>query len=117
MSNKYNIAYSTIIRYTRELRDQGIIRCNRLTEDTIEGIKEDFNNGLYYKDIAKKYNVSTFAVYTYGDKRGRGNKSIPDNIIESIKNDYDSGMDMIDIAKKRNVSISSVYKYRNGKKG
>jgi len=40
-------------------------RHNRLTKDIIKGIRKDYIDGLSYKDIIDKYNVSNNTIIRY----------------------------------------------------
>ena len=72
---------------SRNIKKMGISRGNQPFKHAInnENIKNDYLNGMYCEEIAKKYNMEVHTVYTVLDKYGIERKS---GIHSSCKEDY-----------------------------
>ena len=82
-------------------------------EDNSKAIAEDYEKGLGYRQLKRKYHITEANIKKALDKHGveRRTNKLDDDMVQAILDMYGKGMNMLEISQVLDLAVSTVWKY------
>ena len=82
-------------------------------EDNSKAIAEDYEKGLGYRQLKRKYRITEANIKKALDKHGveRRTNKLDDDMVQAILDMYGKGMNMLEISQVLDLAVSTVWKY------
>ena len=82
-------------------------------DDNSKAIAEDYENGLGYRQLKRKYRITEANIKKALDKHGveRRTNKLDDETVQAILDMYGKGMNMLEISQVLDLAVSTVWKY------
>lgn len=78
-----------------------------------KSIAEDYEKGLGYRQLKRKYHITEANIKKALDKHGveRRTNKLDDDMVQAILDMYGKGMNMLEISQVLDLAVSTVWKY------
>lgn len=82
-------------------------------DDNSKAIAEDYEKGLGYRQLKRKYRITEANIKKALDKHGveRRTNKLDDDMVRAILDMYGKGMNMLEISQVLDLAVSTVWKY------
>lgn len=82
-------------------------------DDNSKSIAEDYEKGLGYRQLKRKYHITEANIKKALDKHGveRRTNKLDDDMVQAILDMYGKGMNMLEISQVLDLAVSTVWKY------
>lgn len=82
-------------------------------DDNSKAIAEDYEKGLGYRQLKRKYRITEVNIKKALDKHGveRRTNKLDDDMVQAILDMYGKGMNMLEISQVLDLAVSTVWKY------
>ena len=82
-------------------------------EDNSKAIAEDYEKGLGYRQLKRKYRITEANIKKALDKHGveRRTNKLDDEMVQAILDMYGNGLNMLEISEVLDLAVSTVWKY------
>ena len=82
-------------------------------DDNSKAIAEDYEKGLGYRQLKRKYRITEANIKKALDKHGveRRTNKLDDDMVQAILDMYGKGMNMLEISQVLDLAVSTVWKY------
>ena len=119
LADKYDVSYSTILRYLRELdcKVRSAVKPTKYSQDTIKRIVDDYCKGSSSIELAKKYDISPNTILNYVRELGCEVRSAlslakySEDTIKQIVDEYCKDLSSRELAKKYDVDYRTILRY------
>ena len=82
-------------------------------DDNSKAIAEDYEKGLGYRQLKRKYRITEANIKKALDKHGveRRTNKLDDEMVQAILDMYGNGLNMLEISEVLDLAVSTVWKY------